>query len=159
MTETDRTGELTVDDPDGTVTVRKRVSKGERLVIDSGEETLKLDSLLLEGLSWQRKIGKLSELIEGGWAVEDDPVPLTGGEIDGSAGEISISNEYSHTTVRKVETDAGEAVRIHTPARGTAINLGAQSLRALAGVSDTFTFSVWFKKPFGPEDVPLEGPL
>ena len=148
---------LTVADDDGTIDVQKVVSQGERLEIDSGEDVIKLDSLLLEGLSWQRERGVLQEVIAGIEA--DDSVPLAGGTADETAPELTVSNEYSHTTVRKVITDGGEALQVETPARGTSINLSAQSLRALATVSDTYIFSRWFKTPFGPEDDPVEGPL
>ena len=148
---------LTVTDEHGTVRVQKLVSQGERLEITDGDDEIKLDSLLLEGLSWQRERGVLAEVI--GDLDEPDPVPLTGGEPDESVAEISISNEYSHTTVRKIDTEVGEALQIETPARGTSINLGVRSLRALTTVSDTYVFSEWFRTPFGPEDDPVEGPL
>lgn len=141
------------------VTVKKRYSKGERIEIIHGDESVKLDSLLLESLSWQRERGDLDELIEGDTDVASDPVPTSGGDPVDDAESLSISNEYSHTTVSKVDTEAGEALRIDTPGRGTAINLGVETLTALAGVEDTYTFSVWFKTPFGPEDTPVEGPL
>ncbi|WP_299263379.1 hypothetical protein [Halorientalis sp.] len=148
---------LTVADEHGTVQIQKLVSQGERLEITNGHDEIKLDSLLLEGLSWQRERGVLAEVVAD--LDESDPVPLTGGAPDGSVPEISISNEYSHTTVRKIHTEAGEAIQIETPARGTRINLGVRSLRALTTVADTYVFSEWFQTPFGPEDDPVEGPL
>jgi hypothetical protein len=148
---------LTVTDEHGTIRIQKLVSQGERLEISDGDDAIKLDSLLLEGLSWQRERGVLAEVIDG--LDDPDPVPLTGGDPDDSVGELSISNEYSHTTVRKIQTEAGEAIQIETPARGTTINLGVRSLRALTTVSDTYVFSEWFRTPFGPEDDPVEGPL
>lgn len=148
---------LTVTDEHGTIRVQKLVSQGERLEITDGQDEIKLDSLLLEGLSWQRERGVLTDVI--GDLDHPDPVPLTGGGTDAATGEISISNEYSHTTVRKIHTEDGEAIQIETPARGTTINLGVPSLRALTTVSDTYVFSEWFRTPFGPEDDPVEGPL
>lgn len=157
---TRETGRILVADADGTVTVRKLVSKGERLEIESDDDdSIKLDSLLLEGLSWQtdRRVIRAHADDEG--VADDDPVPETGGTPVESAPELTISNEYSHTTIRKVVTDDGEAVRIRTPGRGTSLNLGARTLRTLAAVPDTYAFSNWFETPFGPEDAPLEGPL
>jgi hypothetical protein len=149
-----------IDGPDGsTVSVAKRYSKGERLAITADGDRVTLDALLLESLSWQRERGVLDDLIEGETDVASDPVPIAGGDPVEDFDTISISNEYSHTTVTKVVTEAGEAIRIDTPGRGTAINLGAETLATLAGVEDTFAFSVWFETPFGPEDAPLEGPL
>lgn len=142
-----------------TVTVNKRFSKGERVELVHDDEQVKLDALLLESLSWQRERGVLDDLLDGDTAVANDPVPTSGGEQIVDVDPISISNEYSHTTVSKVETRAGEALRIDTPGRGTAINLGVETLATLTQVEDTFAFSVWFETPFGPEDTPVEGPL
>lgn len=148
-----------VADEDREVVVRKRFSKGERLEIARDDMSIKLDSLLLESLSWQRERGVLAELVDVETDVASDPVPAIGGSTVDGVEPVSISNEYSHTTVSKVSTEAGEAVRIETPGRGTAINLGVTTLTALAEVDDTFAFSTWFRTPFGPEDAPLEGPL
>lgn len=184
------TAEFEIADADGTVTVRKLVSKGERLEIASGDDSVKLDSLLLEGLSWQPDTEALSALIDGEGADEGrpagvEPVHGTAGAASGAAeqagdeaaerdadgaaeqagapvdgtDEISISNEYSLVTARKVDTGAGEALELTTPGRGTSLTLDAATLRDLAAVEDTYVFSVWFKTPFGPEDAPLEGPL
>ncbi len=157
MTETDVRAELTVHDEGGTVTVRKLVTRGERLEIDAGER-LTLDALLLEGLSWQRERERLAAVVPDPEGIESDPVPAAGGEpVPDTA--FTVSNEYSHTVVRKVDTEGGEAVEISTEGRGTDITLGAPSLRALAAVGDTYVFSQWFETPFGPEDTALEGPL
>ncbi|WP_246985337.1 hypothetical protein [Halorientalis marina] len=150
---------LTADD--GTVTVRKLVSKGERLGIDTGEHGIKLDALLLEALSWQRDLEAIDDLL-GGWAFATDPVAAAAGEdaeIESAGEEISISSEYSHVLVRDVQTPNGPGLEMTTPNRGTALTLGVQALSALAAVEDTYVFSVWFETPFGPEDTALEGPL
>jgi len=156
MTGTQVSAEIAVVDDIGTVTVSKRVSKGERLEINAGG-TLSLDALLLEGLSWQRERDTLAALVPDPTGVKSDPVTLSGGEPLPDT-EFTVSNEYAHAVVRKVETDGGEAINVAT-GRGTDINLGASTLRALAAVEDTYAFSGWFKTPFGPEDTALEGPL
>ena len=148
-----------ITDGDRSVTVSKCFSKGERLELAHDGDAIKLDSLLLESLSWQRERGVLDEVIDGETDIASDPVPATGGTVVDGVDPVSISNEYSHTTVSKVRTEEGEALWIDTPGRGTAINLGVQTLTALAHVEDTFAFSVWFKTPFGPEDTPIEGLL
>jgi hypothetical protein len=151
-----RDANFTVSDGETDIRIQKVVSKGERLEIHNGDEGIKLDSLLLEGLSWQRDQGELQDMLGG---VAGEPVPrTTDGDAEATA-ELTVSNEYSHTTVRKVQTSAGEALQIETPMRGTAINLGVPILSALATVTDTYAFSKWFKTPFGPEDDPVEGPL
>jgi hypothetical protein len=151
-------------DSEGTVTVRKLVSKGARLEIDRGDASVKLDALLLEGLAWQDHGGAVDDVLESEGAVATDPVAFTAEQAVDDLPEqpvdaISISNEYAQVYVRSVATAGGDAVEVTTPGRGTAVTLGLQSLRALAGVTDTDVFSIWFKKPFGPEDTPVEGPL
>ena len=173
------TAQFEVADDEGSVAVRKLVSKGERLEIDSGTDSVKLDALLLEGLSWQPDTAALYDLLDSGSRVafepvhgtasgtdtersrDADPDPVPGADPDPVPGadEVSISNEYSLVTARKVLTDAGEALELATPGRGTTMVLDAATLRDLAAVEDTYVFSVWFKTPFGPEDAPLEGPL
>jgi len=155
------TAERQLRDGDRTVTVRKLVSKGERLGIEAGDEGVKLDAILLEGLSWQRDLEAIDDLL-GGSAFAADPVATAAGEdaeIESAGEEISISSEYSHVLVRDVRTPKGPGLEITTPNRGTALTLGVQSLAALAAVEDTYVFSTWFRTPFGPEDTALEGPL
>jgi len=159
------TATFEISDGEGTVTVRKLVSQGERLEIDSGADSVTLDSLLLEALSWQRDRDALATLLSeesaaaDGAAVAADPVPADVGDPVDDAPEVTVSNEYSLTTVRKVTTADGEGVELSTHGRGTAITLGVASLRELAAVEDTYLFSEWFRTPFGPEDTDLEGPL
>ncbi|MDS0261126.1 hypothetical protein NDI56_17135 [Haloarcula sp. S1CR25-12] len=157
----EQSGRIELADADGTVVVEKIVSKGERLAIVDGERTVKLDALLLEGLSWQRDRAAIDELLDSATAVTGDPVgpaPPVSQPTDESVG-LAISSEYAHVHVRRVVTEAGHGIEIATPGRNTAITLGPQSLRGLAAVDDTYVFSVWFKTPFGPEDTPVEGPL
>ena len=163
--ETRQTDRIALRDGAGTVIVRKLVSKGERLEIDRGETSVKLDALLLEGLTWQEEGAAVDALLDAESAIAGDPVGFTPGHRDGTEtfdpGEdaISISNEYATVFARVVATDGGDGLEVTTPGRGTSVTLGPQSLRALAGVDDTGVFSVWFKTPFGPEDTPVEGPL
>lgn len=160
---TRETHRIRLDDADGAVTVTKLVSKGERLGIHDGDTGVKLDALLLEGLTWQRDRAGLDGLLDADGAIAEDPVAAAtdgpAGDTNERADDISISNEYSHVFVRDVTTDAGAGIEVTTPGRGTAITLGVRSLRELAAVDDTYAFSGWFKTPFGPEDTPVEGPL
>jgi hypothetical protein len=162
--ETREIDQIELGDDEGTVTVRKLVSKGERLEIDRGETSVKLDALLLEGLTWQEDGAAVDALLDAETAIAADPVGFTPGGNDTAAVEptedaISVSNEYANVFAREVSTAAGDALEVTTPGRGTSVTLGCQSLRVLAGVDDTDVFSVWFKTPFGPEDTPVEGPL
>ena len=164
--ETRETDRIRLTDDEGTVTVSKLVSSGARLAIDRGDTAVRLDALLLEGLTWQEHAGAVDELLGSEGAIATDPVSFTSGEaVPGdddprhTEDAISISNEYAQVYVRAVSTAAGDGIEITTPGRGTSVRLGPQSLRAVAGVADTEVFSVWFKRPFGPEDTPVEGPL
>ena len=145
--------------PEGTVTVREFPTKrGERAEIESGGDRIRLDALLLESISWQRSREDLAALLDDGSLLLEDPTPLTGGDPVEDSPVIGITNEYAQVELRHVRTDAGEALRIATPARGSELLLGAPGLRALATHSDTFAFSTFFETPVGPEDTPVEGP-
>lgn len=146
-------------DDDGTVTVGKfRTKRGERAEITTGSERIRLDALILESISWQRSREALAARIQDGNPVRTDPTPLAGGEPIPDSSAFEITNEYAQVELCHVRTDAGEALRIRTPARGSETNLGAGSLRALACHDDTFAFSAFFETPVGPEDTPVEGP-
>ena len=161
---TRRTAKRRLTDGEETVAVRKLVSKGERLEIDDGDRSIKLDALLLEGLSWQRDRGAIDERLDGDTSVATDPaaeaVAEAATDITTDADDaIPVSSEYSHVVVQDVTTPAGDALVVTAPGRGSTTVLGVRSLRALASVADTFELSVWFRTPFGPEDTPVEGPL
>ena len=178
---TRETARLVVADDEGVVTVRKLVSKGERLAIASDGDNIKLDSLLLEGLTWQPDREALYDLLDGDGDVSvgepaddrESPAEPTGErespaepegtdasgtdaeDANGTDAEISVSNEYSHVTARAVETARGEALSLEAPGRGTAITLDAGTLRDLAAVEDTYLFSVWFETPFSNREMTL----
>lgn len=157
---TQETGQtIEISHPDGRITARKLVSKGERLRITAGPDRTKLDALLLESLSWQRDSEAVWRLLSPTDGAEPDPFPQAGGRRDVDGPELSISNEYSHVVVSKVRTRDRDGLHIEAPARGTSIDLGPDSLRQIARIEDTFVFSTWFETPFGPEDTPVEGPL
>lgn len=158
-TDTRTIPQFRVTGADGSVTVRKFPTKrGERVEIEHGDDRIRLDALLLESISWQRSREDLAALLDDGSLLLDDPTPLSGGEpVEGSP-VIAITNEYAQVELVHVRTDAGEALRIETPARGSEFLLGVPGLRALAGHSDTFAFSTFFETPVGPEDTPVEGP-
>lgn len=154
-----QTPSITVADDDGQVQVRKLVSKrGERAEITTGDDRITLDALLLESLSWQRSLEDLASLLDDGTPVVEDPTPITGGDPVPDSEAFRISNEYAQATVSHVRTDAGDGVRVATPARGSETTLGVPTLRAMAAHADTFAFSEFFNTPVGPEDTPLEGP-
>mgnify|MGYP000321385638 FL=1 len=159
--DTRRTAERRLVAGEESVVIRKLVSKGERLEIDDGERSVKLDALLLEGLSWQRDRDAIDDRIDSDTGIATDPA-AEAVEDPGPADPddaISVSSEYAHVFVADVATPAGDALVVTAPGRGSTTVLGVRSLRDLAVVEDTFAFSEWFRTPFGPEDTPVEGPL
>lgn len=150
---------IIVGDDDGQVWVRKLVSKrGERAEITTGDDRITLDAMILESLSWQRSLEDLAALLDDGTPVTADQTPITGGDPVPDSEALQISNEYAQATLTHVRTDAGDGIRVATPARGSETTLGVPTLRAIAAHADTFAFSEFFKTPVGPEDTPLEGP-
>lgn len=143
----------------GAVTVSHfRTKRGERAEIAAGDDSVRLDALILESISWQRSRANLAAVVADSGAVEGDEVPLTGGDPVPASDSIRITNEYAQVELRHVHTAAGEALQVSAPARESETNLGPPTLRALATIADTFAFSPFFETPVGPEDTPVEGP-
>jgi hypothetical protein len=152
-----RESEISLDD--GQIIVSNlRTKRGRRAEIAAGGESVRLDAMILESIAWQRSRSSLATVAADTTAVEDDEVPLTGGERVSESAGFQITNEYAQVELAKVQTGAGEAVQVSAPARGSETNLGAPTLRALARITDTFAFSTFFETPVGPEDTPIEGP-
>jgi len=143
----------------GSVTVSKyRTKRGERADIATEEHRIRLDALILESLSWQRSRDTIATQIEDGELIRSDETPLCGGETVTASPSFRITNEYAQVELSHARTPNGEVLKLTTPARGSELNLGVPSLRALATQSDTFAFSAFFETPVGPEDTPVEGP-
>lgn len=151
--------ELTGSSTSHTVTVSKVISKGERLEIAAGEAVIKLDSLILESLSWQRSPAGLCDIVADPAAVQADPVIQF--EIDDIADKetYTVASEYSSIDVSKVEMEEGDGLQLVSPGRGAGTILGTATLQELASIEDTFEFSEWFRTPFGPEDTPTDGAI
>lgn len=144
---------------DGPVTVRKFPTKrGERVEIATDDDNIRLDALILESFSWQRDRADIAALLDEGAGVLADETPVTGGDPVADSLPFQVTNEYTQVTLKHVSTAAGDALQVETPTRGSALNLGVSSLRALAAHDDTFAFSAFFRTPVGPEDTPVEGP-
>lgn len=141
------------------VTISKLVSKGERLEIDAGGDIIKLDSLLLEGLAWQRTADGLCDIVADPDAVTGDPVATFVIDGPGDGNHHTIASEYSSVNVSKTQSDVGNGLKIVAPGRGNGSVLGTATLCELAKIDDTFVFSEWFETPFGPEDTPTEGAI
>lgn len=155
----DRTQLMELAGEPGSVTLSKLVSKGERLEIDAGGAVIKLDSLLLEALAWQRSAEGLCDIVADPDAVTGDPVTSFNIDGPGDDDQHTIASEYSSVGISKTQSNGGDGLKIVAPGRGTGSVLGTATLGELARVDDTFAFSEWFETPFGPEDTPTEGAI
>lgn len=155
----DRTQLMTLAGESSSVTVSKLVSKGERLEIDGGAAVIKLDSLLLEALAWQRCAEGLCDIVDDPDAVTADPVTAFDVDGPGDGDQYTIASEYSSVSVSRAESSGGDGLRIVAPGRGTGSILGTATLCEVARIDNTFAFSDWFETPFGPEDTPTEGAI
>ena len=155
----DRTQLMTLAGESSDITVSKLVSKGERLEIDSGAAVIKLDSLLLEALAWQRSGEGLCDIVDDPAVVTADPVTAFDVDGPGNGDQYTIASEYSSVRVSRAKTAGGDGLRIVAPGRGTGSLLGAATLCEVARIDNTFAFSDWFETPFGPEDTPTEGAI
>jgi hypothetical protein len=142
-----RTVELT--DGDRTVAATKLVSMGELLVIEHGEDRLKLDAMLLEGLSWQQGAGDLAEFVADPEAVLDDPASAYDGRPVEATDRFTVANEYTTVEVGRVEAGGADALQLASE-KGVTV-LGLPTLVALTTVESTLGFSRWCRTPIGPE--------
>lgn len=155
----ERTQLMKLTDKSRTVTISKLVSKGERLMIDTGTDHIKLDSLLLEALAWQRSADGLYDIVSNPNVVADDTIATFNIDGPGDDDKYTIASEYSSISISKRVSDVGEGLLIVAPERGSGSILGTATLCELTKIDDTFVFSDWFKTPFGPEDTPTEGAI
>ena len=122
---------------------------GELLLVEYDGQTLRLDAMLLEGISWQQDADGIAEFVRTPRDVLDDPASSYENELRQVSEEFTIANEY--TTVRVGTGDhAGEnALQIRSE-KGISV-LGAQTLAAMTEGENTRRFSEWFRTPIGPE--------
>lgn len=150
---------LTDESTSHSVTIAKLISKGERLEITAGEAVVKLDSLILESLSWQRSPAGLCDIVSDPEAVQADPIVQFEIEDIDDTETYTIASEYSSIDVSKIETEHGDGLQLVSAGRGAGTILGTTTLHELAAIEDTFVFSEWFRTPFGPEDTPTDGAI
>lgn len=145
----DRVHTLELAGGDQPLTATKLVSMGELLLLERGPNQLRLDAMLLEGLSWQADAATLAEFVPTPELVVDDPDSAYGASPTEAADGFTVANEYTTVEVGRVDTGTGAALQIAS-GKGVAV-LGAPTLDALLAVEDTGTFSRWFHTPIGPE--------
>lgn len=145
----DRVHAMALGDGSRMVTAAKLVSMGELLLLEHGEDQLRLDAMLLEGVSWQEDASDLAEFVEESGPVLADDVSIYDGQPVEPTEEFTVANEYTTVRVGTVGTGDTEALQIASE-KGVSV-LGPQTLRALTTVDDTGTLSRWFRTPIGPE--------
>ena len=140
---------IPVGDQDRTVVAAKLVSMGELLSLEAGEKRVKLDAMLLEGVSWQQDASDLASFVDTPERVLEDPVTSYDGRSAETTEAFTVANEYTTVDVGRVEADAGEALQVSSE-KGVSV-LGPQTLEALVTIDDTGALSRWFRTPVGPE--------
>ena len=136
-------------DGEQTVTATKLVSMGELLLLECEGDQIRLDAMLLEGLSWQQDAVSLAEFVR-------DPAPVledSASSYDARPAEptdpFTISNEYATVTLGVVDTELTDALQIRSE-KGISV-FGPGTVSALTTVASTHELSKWFRTPIGPE--------
>lgn len=145
----ERVHSITLGDGSSTVTATKLVSMGELLLLEHGEQQLRLDAMLLEGVSWQEDASDLAEFVEESDVVLADGTSSYDGRPVEPAEGFTVANEYTTVQVGTVETGGTEALQVASE-KGVSV-LGLPTLAALTTVDDTTALSRWFRTPIGPE--------
>jgi len=142
--------EFTVSTGEQTGTVRKlKTRKGERVEIrsPSGDESLRVDALGLESLSWQE-----TETLER-FLPEGHDMALLDEDSDDVASDtgFKLSNEYAQVHVRRLRSPGQSTLQIRAPKKREQIQIDAVALGGLAS-QDHMLFTEFLEQPHGPED-------
>lgn len=137
-------------DGDRTVTATKLVSMGELLLLECGSDQLRLDAMLLEGISWQQDADDLAGFVDTPDVVLEDAASSYDNPLPDLDDSFRVSNEYTTVEVGAVDTGTGEALLFKSE-RGASI-LGPSTLGALTTIDSTRKLSKWFRTPIGPEE-------
>jgi hypothetical protein len=144
-----RSQSVTLDSGEEAVTATKLVSMGELLLLEHGENQLRLDAMLLEGVSWQQDAGGLAEFVDEPETVLSDGGSSYRTQPGEPAERFTIANEYTTVEVGKVRTGAADALHVASE-KGVSV-LGFPTVGALTTIDDTTPLSRWFRTPIGPE--------
>lgn len=136
-------------DGERTVTATKLVSMGELLLLECENDQIRLDAMLLEGLSWQQDATSLAEFVRDPAAVLDDPASSYDARPVEPTDSFTISNEYATITLGVVDTGPMAALQIRSE-KGVSV-FGPGTLAALTTIASTRDLSTWFRTPIGPE--------
>lgn len=136
-------------DDNQSVTATKLVSMGELVLLERGDDQLRLDAMLLEGLSWQQDATELAEFVRDSEAVLGDPASSYDNRAVEASELFRISNEYTTVTLGTVDAGLTKALQIKSE-KGIS-TLGIGTLGALTTIESTLHLSRWFQTPIGPE--------
>ncbi|WP_280535471.1 hypothetical protein [Halopenitus sp. POP-27] len=141
------------DGDDDAATVRKLLTpRGQLVEIESadrtdadGSNTIRVDALGLESLSWQTE----SELADR--LGRQPPADWNAADATEVEGPFAVSNEYADVEIAKATTTDGDALVVRAPVKRTEIRLPPAMVGALAA-RDTSLFSEFLETPHGPHD-------
>lgn len=136
-------------DGEQAVTATKLVSMGELLLLERGSDQLRLDAMLLEGLSWQQDASDLAGFVSTPEAVLEDAISSYDGRPAEATDRFTVANEYTTVEVGRVDAGGAEALQVASE-KGVTV-LGPQTLGALTTIESTLALSRWFETPIGPE--------
>jgi hypothetical protein len=130
-------------DADLSVSLEKvRTGTGERLSIRADGETLSVDALALESLTWQDDTF-FTDLTN----AAHKPGTITATRRS----DLQVANEYTVVRLELIDTDLGPRLDLASPKLGYRCRLDTAELRALAG-RDVEFFSTLLRMPYGPVD-------
>jgi hypothetical protein len=151
-TETYRfTDELSPADERASVVLRRGLTpNGERLVVRSESgESIELDALALESLTWQTP-EDIERIVREDGRFEADRDLATVGDGDDAVGDpFTVSNEYTRVEIAKFVVDGDEYARIVSLKLDYDIVLDPTLLSVIAA-QPMETFSEFLETPYGP---------
>lgn len=139
---------LSATDQDVSLT-RTLTRTGERLHIESADDTTRLDALALESLTWQD-----DEFFRG--LTGDDHTAGANSEPTGET--LQIGNEYTVVQLTAFDTADGPRLEIDSPKLGYSCRVNVAELVALSR-QEMSLFSELLHTPLGPVDENDEDPL
>lgn len=148
---TDSTDEtITLDDGDQSVSLTIFLTPtGERLRIESDDDSIRLDAIALESLTWQG-----DEFFADLTGIDHTP-----GANPSPTGEtLQVGNEYTVLQLTAYDSDDGPRLDVESPKLGWACRLSTAELAALTRQQMSL-FSDLLRTPLGPVDDHDDDPL
>lgn len=133
---------IELDDDGQTAELAKLATpNGTRLLVESGDDSARLDPLALESLTWQ----------DDAFFADLTGRPHDGGDTVGDDNpEVQIANEYATILLQPLETTAGPRLDVRSQKLGYGCRLSPAELAVVARERPGF-FSELLRTPLGPE--------